>query len=91
MASEGKNGRDDGPAQGWDLFKWKWVAEPPEGLAAAIYAILFLVFILIAISGIVALWQLLAPIWIGASPLQAQREPIQARSCAVAFSSSAPF
>jgi hypothetical protein len=68
MASEGKNGGDDGSARGWDLFKWKWVAEPPEGLAAAVYGILFLIFLLIATSGIVALWQLLAPIWTGASP-----------------------
>jgi hypothetical protein len=68
MASEGKNGGDDGSARGWDLFKWKWVVEPPEGLAAAVYGILFLIFLLIAISGIVALWQLLAPIWTDASP-----------------------
>jgi hypothetical protein len=28
MATKG-NGSDDGPAQGWNIFKWKWVAEPP--------------------------------------------------------------
>jgi hypothetical protein len=67
MASEGKNGRDDGPALGWDLFKWRWVTEPPEGLTAAVYGILFILFFLIAISGALALWQLLAPIWTGAS------------------------
>jgi hypothetical protein len=68
MPSEGKNGRDDGPAQGWDLFTWRWVTEPPEGLTAAVYGILFILLFLIAVSGIVALWQLLVPIWIGASP-----------------------
>ncbi len=73
MASQGKNGRDDGPAQGWDLFKWRWVTEPPVGLTAAVYGILSVLFFLIAISGIVALWQLLAPIWIGASPASSSR------------------
>ncbi len=68
MASEGKNSRDDDPARGWDLFKWRWVTEPPEALTAAVYGILFIIFVLIAISGIVALWQLLAPVWTGASP-----------------------
>ena len=68
MATEGKNDRDDGPARGWDLFKLRWVTEPPEALAATVYGILFIIFVLIAISGMVALWQLLAPIWIGASP-----------------------
>jgi uncharacterized protein YjbI with pentapeptide repeats len=68
MAREGKNRRNDGPAQGWDLFKWRWVTEPPVGLTAAVYGILFIIFFFIAVSGIVALWQLLAPIWISASP-----------------------
>jgi uncharacterized protein YjbI with pentapeptide repeats len=68
MASGGKNGREEGAAHGWDLFKWKWLAEPPEGLTAAVYGILFILFFLIAISGVVALWQLLAPIWTGALP-----------------------
>jgi hypothetical protein len=68
MASNGKNSGDDGPALGWDLFKLKWVAEPPVALAAALYGVLFIIFLLIAISGVVALWQLLAPIWTGASP-----------------------
>jgi Pentapeptide repeats (8 copies) len=67
MATKG-SGIDDGPAHGWDLFKWKWVAEPPVGLAAALYGVLFITFLLIAGSGIVALWQLLAPIWISALP-----------------------
>jgi hypothetical protein len=69
MASEGKRGRDYGPAHGWDLFKWKWVAEPPEAFAAAVYGIFFLIFLFIVLSGIVALWALLAPIWTGASPV----------------------
>ncbi len=68
MPTKGKNSGDDGPAQGWDLFNWKWVAEPPEALTAAVYGILFLIFLFIALSGVVTLWQLLAPIWIGASP-----------------------
>jgi hypothetical protein len=68
MASNGKNSGDDGPAHGWDLFKWKWVAEPPVALAAALYGVLFIIFLSIAISGVVALWQLLAPIWTGALP-----------------------
>jgi ribosomal protein L22 len=68
MASDGEKGGDDGFARGWDLFKWNWIAEPPEELVAAVYGILFILFLSIAISGIVALWQLLAPIWIGSSP-----------------------
>jgi len=56
------------PRAGLGPFQVETVAEPPEGLAAALYGILFLIFLLIAISGIVALWQLLAPIWTGASP-----------------------
>ena len=67
MATKG-NGSDDGPAQGWNIFKWKWVAEPPVALAAALYGVLFIIFLLIAISGVVALWQLLAPIWTSGSP-----------------------
>ena len=50
------------------IFKGKWVAEPPVALAAALYGVLFIIFLLIAISGVVALWQLLAPIWTGALP-----------------------
>src|SRR5580704_12886805 len=68
MGSDGKNNGDGGPALGWDLFRLKWVAEPPVALAAALYGVLFIIFLLIAISGVVALWQLLAPIWTGASP-----------------------
>ena len=67
MANDGKDRGDDGPARGWDLFKWKWIAEPPLGLTASICGVLFLIFLFIALSGIVALWQLLLPIWIGAS------------------------
>jgi hypothetical protein len=69
MANEGKKDRSDGPARGWDLFKWKWIAEPPETLSSAVYGVLFIIFVLIAITGIVAVWQLLAPIWTGASPI----------------------
>jgi hypothetical protein len=68
MPTKGKNSGDDGPAQGRDLFNWKWVAEPPEALTAAVYGVLLLIFLFIALSGVVALWQLLAPIWIGGSP-----------------------
>ena len=67
MPKKGKNSVDDGPARGWDLFNWKWVAEPPVGLTAAVYGILFMLFFVIATSGALALWQLLAPIWTGAS------------------------
>jgi hypothetical protein len=68
MGNDGKNNGNGGPALGWDLFEWKWVAEPPVALAAALYGVLFIFFLLIAISGVVALWQLLTPIWTGASP-----------------------
>jgi uncharacterized protein YjbI with pentapeptide repeats len=68
MGSDGKNNGDGGPALGWDLFRLKWVAEPPVALAAALYGVLFIFFLFIAISGVVALWQLLAPIWTGSLP-----------------------
>ena len=61
VTTEGRSG-DDGPAGGWGL-EWKWIAEPPKGFTAAVYGILFIIFFLIASSGVVALWQLLAPIW----------------------------
>ena len=64
---ERKDTSDDSQARGWDLFKWKWIAEPPEGVVAVFYGILFIVFSLIAFSGAIALFQLLAPIWIGES------------------------
>ena len=44
MASDGKNNEDGGPALGWDLFRLKWVAEPPVALAAALYGVLFPAF-----------------------------------------------
>jgi hypothetical protein len=90
MGSDGKNNGDGGPALGWDLFRLKWVAEPPVALAAALYGVLFIIFLLIAISGVVALWQLLAPIWTGASPAPSSQATDRARSCAVGFSSLAP-
>jgi uncharacterized protein YjbI with pentapeptide repeats len=68
MATQGKNDGDDSSAHGWDLFKWNRIANPPEALTAAVYGILFLIFLIVAVSGVVALWQLLAPIWTGASP-----------------------
>jgi hypothetical protein len=67
MATEGKNDGDDSSAHGWDLFKWNRVAKPPEAVTAAAYGILFLIFLFLAVSGVFALWQLLAPIWTGAS------------------------
>jgi uncharacterized protein YjbI with pentapeptide repeats len=77
MASDGKNNEDGGPALGWDLFRLKWVAEPPVGLAASLYGVLFIIFLLIASSGVVALWQLLVPIWTGAlpTPISAGTDP----------------
>lgn len=68
MANKGENDGNGRPAQGWDLFKWNWVAAPPEALSAAVYGILLLIFLSIAASGIVALCQLLAPIWVGSLP-----------------------
>jgi uncharacterized protein YjbI with pentapeptide repeats len=66
MATKG-GGSDDGPAHGWDLLKWKWIAEPPTSLAAPVLGFFLLIGFFILASGLFALWQLLAPIWTGAS------------------------
>ena len=59
---------DEDPAKGWDLFKWKRLAEPPEWFAIAVYGLLFVVFFLIAASGMIALFQLLVGAYLGGAP-----------------------
>jgi hypothetical protein len=90
MASEEKNSWDDGPARGWDLFNWKRIAEPPELVSAGVYGLLLVIFLLVAASGVIALWQLLAPIWTGVSLVPSLREPTRVRNFVAGFSSSAP-
>jgi hypothetical protein len=59
---------DDGPARGWDLFKWKWLTKPPEWFTAGVYGILIVGFCFIFASGVRGLYQLLAPLWSGVMP-----------------------
>lgn len=59
---------DEGPARGWNLFKWKWLTQPREDVAAAVYGIFFIALLLILTSGLIGLYQLLAPLWSGATP-----------------------
>jgi hypothetical protein len=58
--------------------------------AAALYGALFIIFLLIAISGVVALWQLLAPIWTSGSPAPSSQATDTGAELRAAFSSSAP-
>lgn len=58
---------DNGPADGWDLFKWKWLTSPKPEFAAVVYVVLFLVFCLLIASGFIGLYQLLVPLWTGAA------------------------
>ena len=60
---EGKTSGDEGPAKGWDLWKRRWIAEPPETLAAAVEVLVGIIFLVLLASGVVALFKLLAPIW----------------------------
>ncbi|MGD0763165.1 MAG: pentapeptide repeat-containing protein [Roseiarcus sp.] len=60
---EGKASGDEGPARGWDLLKWQWVAKPPESLSATVHVLAAIVLLLVLVSGVVALFELLAPIW----------------------------
>jgi len=62
---------DEGPAKGWDLFKWKWLAEPREGVVAALYGTLFIILCLLLLSGGIGVFQLLAPLWTGSAPVPA--------------------
>ena len=59
---EGKTSGDEGPAKGWDLWKRRWIAEPPETLAAAVEVLVGIIFLVVLASGVVALFKLLAPI-----------------------------
>ena len=34
---EGKTSGDEGPAKGWDLWKRRWIAEPPETLEHPVF------------------------------------------------------
>ena len=69
MATEGKNRGDDSSAHGWNLFKWKWLAEPPEGLTAAVLWSSVSHISFHCNQRVYCSLALLAPIWTGASPV----------------------
>jgi Pentapeptide repeats (8 copies) len=74
--------------KGWDLFKWKRFSEPPEWFTAAAYGTFSITFLVVAATGILALCQFLAPVWISGTAPPAES---QGRLVVIAALLTSPF